>query len=80
MESLEGQLLVASPQLMDPNFARALVLLIQHSHRLFSLPHEISQEDIEYGGYPSQIHDEKGNLSQRGDSGDLWCEFPIEDA
>jgi putative transcriptional regulator len=31
MESLEGQLLVAAPQLMDPNFARALVLLIQHS-------------------------------------------------
>lgn len=31
MESLEGQLLVASPQLTDPNFARALVLLIQHS-------------------------------------------------
>jgi putative transcriptional regulator len=30
MESLEGQLLVASPQLLDPNFARALVLLIQH--------------------------------------------------
>lgn len=31
MESLEGHLLVASPQLMDPNFARTLVLLIQHS-------------------------------------------------
>jgi len=31
MESLEGQLLVATPQLMDPNFARSLVLLIQHS-------------------------------------------------
>jgi putative transcriptional regulator len=31
MESLEGQLLVASPQLLDPNFARSLVLLIQHN-------------------------------------------------
>jgi putative transcriptional regulator len=31
MEFLEGQLLVATPQLMDPNFARTLVLLIQHS-------------------------------------------------
>ena len=31
MESLEGQLLVATPQLMDPNFARTLVLLIQHT-------------------------------------------------
>lgn len=31
MESLAGQLLVASPQLVDPNFARALVFLIQHN-------------------------------------------------
>ena len=31
MESLQGHLLVASPQLADPNFARALVLLIQHN-------------------------------------------------
>lgn len=30
MESLEGQLLVASPQLADSNFARSLVLMIQH--------------------------------------------------
>lgn len=31
MESLEGQLLVASPQLQDPNFAKSLVLLVQHN-------------------------------------------------
>ena len=31
MESLEGHLLVASSQLADPNFARTLVLLIQHN-------------------------------------------------
>jgi len=31
MESLEGQLLVATPQLLDPNFARTLVLLVQHT-------------------------------------------------
>ena len=31
MESLEGHLLVASPQLLDPNFARALVLVIEHN-------------------------------------------------
>ncbi len=31
MESLAGQLLVASPQLLDPNFARTVVLLIQHN-------------------------------------------------
>jgi putative transcriptional regulator len=31
MESLAGHLLVASPQLLDPNFARSLVLLIEHN-------------------------------------------------
>jgi len=30
MESLAGHLLVASPQLLDPNFAKTLVLLVQH--------------------------------------------------
>jgi len=31
MESLAGHLLIASPQLEDPNFARAVVLLIHHN-------------------------------------------------
>ena len=31
MKSLKGHLLVASPQLLDPNFARALVLMIEHN-------------------------------------------------
>jgi putative transcriptional regulator len=31
MEFFEGQFLVASPQLVDPNFARSLVLLIEHN-------------------------------------------------
>ena len=31
MESLEGQLLLASPQLVDPNFVRTVVLLVQHN-------------------------------------------------
>jgi putative transcriptional regulator len=31
MESLEGQLLLASPQLLDPNFVRSVVLLVQHN-------------------------------------------------
>jgi len=30
MKSLKGQLLLASPELHDPNFARAVVLLVQH--------------------------------------------------
>jgi len=31
MESLRAQLLVASPQLMDPNFARTVVLITEHN-------------------------------------------------
>ncbi len=31
MESLEGHLLLASPQLLDPNFVRTVVLLVQHN-------------------------------------------------
>ncbi len=31
MKSLQGHLLIASPQLADPNFARAVVLLIRHT-------------------------------------------------
>jgi putative transcriptional regulator len=30
MESLQGHLLVASPSLLDPNFARTIVLIVQH--------------------------------------------------
>lgn len=31
MKSLQGQLLIASPALLDPNFAHSVVLLVQHS-------------------------------------------------
>src|SRR4051812_3769237 len=31
MKSLQGQLLIASPKLFDPNFFRSVVLLVQHS-------------------------------------------------
>lgn len=31
MADLQGQLLIASPQLRDPNFARSVVLLIRHN-------------------------------------------------
>jgi putative transcriptional regulator len=30
MESLEGQLLIAAPQLLDPNFVKTVLLMIQH--------------------------------------------------
>jgi putative transcriptional regulator len=31
METFEGQLLLASPQLLDPNFVRTVVLLVEHN-------------------------------------------------
>ena len=31
MESLQGQLLIASPALLDPNFRRAVVLVTEHN-------------------------------------------------
>ncbi len=33
MESLQGQLLIASPKLLDPNFAKTVILLVQHSEQ-----------------------------------------------
>jgi putative transcriptional regulator len=30
-QSLQGQLLLASPALMDPNFARSVILIVQHN-------------------------------------------------
>src|SRR4051812_11769682 len=30
MKSLQGQLLIASPKLMDPNFFKSVVLVVQH--------------------------------------------------
>jgi putative transcriptional regulator len=30
-QSLQGQLLLASPALMDPNFARSVILIVQHT-------------------------------------------------
>ncbi len=32
MESRKGKLLIASGRLMDPNFARSVVLIVQHDH------------------------------------------------
>ena len=31
METLQGQLLIASPSLLDPNFRRAVVLITEHN-------------------------------------------------
>jgi putative transcriptional regulator len=31
MDSLQGQLLIASPRLVDPNFVRSIVVMVQHN-------------------------------------------------
>ncbi len=31
MESLQGRLLIATPQLLDPNFVKTVILLVQHN-------------------------------------------------
>src|SRR5438105_3440566 len=33
LDTLKGQLLVASPKLRDPNFFRAVILLVQHDEK-----------------------------------------------
>ncbi len=33
MESLEGHLLIAAPELLDPNFVRSVVLMVQHNEQ-----------------------------------------------
>src|SRR5688572_22739803 len=33
VNSLQGQVLVASPDLLDPNFLRAVVLIVQHNEQ-----------------------------------------------
>jgi putative transcriptional regulator len=51
MESLAGQFLIASPKLVDPNFARAVVLMVQHGEEgalglVINRPLETSVEEI----------------------------------
>jgi putative transcriptional regulator len=73
---LKGHLLIASPRLMDPNFARAVVLMVQHDDEgslglILNRPVELSLADIAL-----QILDEEldidGNLLQGGP-----CEGPL---
>ena len=51
MDSLQGQLLIASPRLVDPNFAKAVVLMVQHGEEgalglVVNRPLETSVEEI----------------------------------
>jgi putative transcriptional regulator len=51
MESLAGQFLIASPRLVDPNFARSVVLMVQHGEEgalglIINHPLDTSLEDV----------------------------------
>lgn len=51
MESLQGQLLVASPSLLDPNFRRTVVLVTEHGEHgaaglVLNRPSEAAVEDV----------------------------------
>src|SRR5918992_5550149 len=51
MESLQGHFLIASPRLVDPNFARTVVLMVQHGEEgalglVVNRPLETSVEEI----------------------------------
>ena len=51
MESLQGHFLIASPRLVDPNFARTIVLMVQHNDEgalglVINRPLDTSVEEI----------------------------------
>ena len=51
MEKLQGQLLIASPELADPNFRRSVVLLIEHDENgafgvVLNHPTEVAVRDV----------------------------------
>ena len=51
MESLQGHFLIASPRLTDPNFARTVVLMVQHGEEgalglVINRPLETSVEEV----------------------------------
>lgn len=51
MKSLKGKLLIASPQLLDPNFARAVILIVSHDENgalglILNRPLEVSLQQV----------------------------------
>jgi len=76
MESTQGKLLLASPRLVDPNFARSVVLMIQHNEQgalglILNRPLQISVQKAceESLGEPCEV---EGVLHQGGP-----CEGPL---
>lgn len=63
MESLQGQLLIATPRLFDPNFFKSIILVIQHGkegalglvlNRPLELSIQSAWEQISEGTAPSR--------------------------
>ena len=53
MTSLKGRLLVASPALVDPNFARTVVLITEHGacfESVFSAPGQSRSDPTHFAG------------------------------
>jgi putative transcriptional regulator len=76
MPSLKGQLLIASPRLMDPNFVRAVVLLVQHDDNgslglILNRPLDVTLKDVVRETMSEEL-DVDGTLSQGGP-----CEGPL---
>jgi putative transcriptional regulator len=76
MESFQGKFLIASPRLVDPNFARAVILMVQHGEEgalglIINRPLETSVEEICEKVLETPCTAE-GNLFQGGP-----CEGPL---
>lgn len=76
MASLAGQLLIASPRMMDPNFARAVVLLVQDDENgsfglILNRPLDVSLRDVLLKSLDEETEIE-GMLYQGGP-----CEGPV---
>ena len=76
MKSLQGQLLIASPKLFDPNFFRSVVLLVQHTDNgalglVLNRPLEMTINDA--WGQVSEMPCEVSGLLHQGGP----CEGPL---
>ena len=77
MSSLKGKLLIASPQLLDPNFARAVILLVSHDENgamglIINRPLEVSLQDVVRQAMEDETIEVTGSLHGGGP-----CEGPL---
>lgn len=84
VSSLTGRLLVATPALADPNFERAVVLLLDHDEEgslgvVLNRPTPVDVGDILEGWGPGQLEDELGEGAWyvvESEPGDVSCPAP----